>query len=204
MKFSLRSQFVTTALGLAFAPMLSAAPDDGSLWNNQTVRASLYADEIAGDIGDILTIVVQEESEISTSKSSSVSKENSIGTQIQRLLDESEQSYPGLQWAIESEFAGGGQVSDSQSAASRLSVVVIDRLPNGNLVVEGMRQVTMAGEINYAILRGYVRPADIREDNTILSSHIADARIEFVAEGSLTESQRQGWLSRLYNFLSPF
>ncbi|MFO7724819.1 MAG: flagellar basal body L-ring protein FlgH [Oceanipulchritudo sp.] len=194
---------------LAFAAglVLSLAPaeeSNGSLWNKKTVRGGMYADKIARGVGDILTIVVQEASEISSSKNSSVNKESSISTQIQRLLDNSDEDYPGLAWEVAREFEGGGQLSDSQSAESRLSVVVIDRLPNGNLVVEGMRQMVMANEVNYAVLRGYVRPADIRADNSILSSSIADARIEFVADGALSEAQREGWLSRLYSFLSPF
>lgn len=194
-------------LTLSIALVLSVAPADepnGSLWKTKTVRGGMYADKIAGDVGDILTIVVQEASEVSTSKSSSVNKESTISTQIQRLLDIADEDYPGLAWEVAREFEGGGQVSDSQSAESRLSVVVIDRLPNGNLVVEGMRQMVMANEVNYAVLRGYVRPSDIRADNSILSSSIADARIEFIAEGTLTEAQREGWLSRLYSFISPF
>ena len=181
-----------------------AAEPNGSLWKNKTVRSNMFADKIARDIGDILTIVVQEESEISTSKSSSVNKETTISTQIQRLLDIADEDYPGLAWEVAREFEGGGELSDSQSADSRLSVVVIDRLPNGNLVLEGMRKMAMANEVNYAVLRGYVRPTDIRADNSILSSSIADASIEFIAEGTLTEAQREGWLSRLYSFLSPF
>lgn len=192
---------LTAALVLSTAP---AAEPNGSLWTKKTVRGGMFADKIARDIGDILTIVVQEQSEVSTSKSSSVNKESSISTQIQRLLDNADEDYPGLAWEVAREFEGGGQLSDSQSAESRLSVVVIDRLPNGNLVVEGMRQMVMANEVNYAVLRGYVRPNDIRADNSILSSSIADARIEFIAEGTLTEAQREGWLSRLYSFISPF
>jgi len=199
------SRLISSVLtGMLLLPGLGLFASDGSLWSKKHCPTSMFSDRIARQVGDILTILVQESSSVRASKSSSLSKENSIGTEIQRLLDEATTDYPGLGWEVGSDFAGSGQMSDTQSASSRLSVVVIDRLPNGNLVIEGMRQVVMANERNFAVLRGYVRPDDITASNTILSSQIADAQIEFVAEGSLTESQRQGWLNRLYSFLSPF
>jgi len=164
----------------------------------------MYSDKIAAGVGDIVTVVVQERAEISASKSSSTNKSSSVADQIQRLIHASSGELPGLGWESANDFEGGGEISNSQSAQSRLSVVVVGRLPNGNLIIEGMRKVTMANEVNYAVLRGYIRPMDIRSDNSILSSQIADAEIEFVAEGSLTEAQRQGWLNRLYSFLNPF
>ena len=83
-------------------------------------------------------------------------------------------------------------------------MTVIDVLPNGNMVVEGVRLVRFSGETQYASLRGIVRPVDVQKDNTVLSTNIADAQVEFVSEGSLTEAQKKGWLLRLANKASPF
>ncbi|MEX0322949.1 MAG: flagellar basal body L-ring protein FlgH [Puniceicoccaceae bacterium] len=199
----MKSILYITILAFLCAGSLSAA-SNGSVWGKKGARASMYADNIAGDIGDIVTIVVQESASISASKSSSTSKESSLSNQIERLIHSSTGELPGLKWSGSNDFEGSGEISNSQSAQSRMSVVVIDKLPNGNLVIEGMRKVTMADEINYAVLRGYIRAEDIRADNSILSTHIADAQIEYVAEGTLTEAQRKGWLNRIYSFLSPF
>lgn len=196
------SQRLTLILILLCSTSLMAS--NGSLWKSKGVRGSMYSDKIAAGVGDIVTIVVQEQAQISASKSSSTSKESSLSDQLELLIQASTGELPGMAWNSASEFSGSGQISNTQSAQSRMSVIVIDRLPNGNLIIEGMRKVTMANEVNYAVLRGYIRPMDIRADNSILSSQVADAQIEYVAEGTLTEAQRQGWLNRLYSFLNPF
>jgi flagellar L-ring protein precursor FlgH len=83
-------------------------------------------------------------------------------------------------------------------------VQIIDTLPNGNLVVEGLREVAFTKERQFVSLRGIIRSYDIMPDNTVASSNIADARIEIVSEGTLTEAQRKGWLLRLNDKLNPF
>ncbi len=83
-------------------------------------------------------------------------------------------------------------------------MLVADVLPNGNLVIEGVRLVTFSGESQYVVLHGLVRPDDINPDNTVVSTNVADARVEFFSEGSLTDAQKRGWLSKLYEKLRPF
>jgi flagellar L-ring protein precursor FlgH len=95
-------------------------------------------------------------------------------------------------------------VNNTQSLTARAAVLVTDVLPNGNLVIEGARQVTFSGETQYVVLRGIVRPDDVVTGNTVLSSNIADARVEFLSEGNLTDAQKRGWLSKLYEKLRPF
>ena len=85
-----------------------------------------------------------------------------------------------------------------------MAVQVIDKLPNGNLVIEGIRQVGFGKERQFASLRGIIRPYDITITNTIPSTAVADARIEYVSEGSLTQSQKKGWLLRLDEKISPY
>lgn len=176
----------------------------GSLWQQSSARSNMFADKTAHDIGDILTVIVQESAQISASKASDTNKSGSVTDTISEFLNATLEKLPGFGWDFSNDFAGGGNLSDSQSAQSQLSLLVVDRLPNGNLVIEGMRRVSMANEINYAVVRGYVRPKDISSDNTILSSRIADAQVDFIAEGSLTEAQRKGWLNRLHDFVNPF
>jgi flagellar L-ring protein precursor FlgH len=176
----------------------------GSLWQQSTARSNMFADKTAHDIGDIVTVIVQESAEISASKASDTNKSTNVSDTISKFLNATVEKLPGFAWDASSDFAGGGNMSDSQSAESQLSLLVVDRLPNGNLVIEGMRRVTMANEINYAVVRGYIRPKDITASNTILSSRIADAQVDFIAEGSLTEAQRKGWLSRFHDFVNPF
>ena len=81
---------------------------------------------------------------------------------------------------------------------------MIDRQPSGNLIIEGVRRMILNNETNYVILRGIIRPVDVGSDNTILSNRIADAEVQLIAEGSLTEAQRKGWLNRAYDWVNPF
>lgn len=83
-------------------------------------------------------------------------------------------------------------------------MTVTDVLPNGNMVIEGTRVVTSGKETLYGYLRGIIRASDVLRDNTVLSGSIADARVEFVPEGSLTESQRRGWLLRISDKLRAY
>lgn len=191
--------------------VLSAPMSKGeSLWTDKGMGARMFADRRAMAVGDIITVVIQETSRISASKATSTDKSTSTQDQINRLIYSSvpifEQNgeLPGNDWSSSSSFSGGGSISDEQSAQTQLSAVVIDRQPNGNLVVEGIRRTVLNEEKNYVIIRGLIRPTDIRSDNTVLSSRIADAEVEMIAEGSLTEAQRRGWLTRLQNWLSPF
>jgi flagellar L-ring protein precursor FlgH len=101
-------------------------------------------------------------------------------------------------------YSGGGAVNNANTLNSTAAVVVTDVLPNGNLVIEGRRVVTFSGETQYVALHGIVRPYDIAIDNTIQSANIANARVEFSSSGQLTDAQKQGWFSKLYEFLRPF
>ncbi len=101
-------------------------------------------------------------------------------------------------------YTGGGAINNSNSLTATAAVVVTDVLPNGNLVIEGRRVIMFSGETQYVVLRGLVRPLDIAPDNTVQSANIADARLEFSSEGQLTDAQKRGWFSKLYEMLRPF
>lgn len=197
--------FFATFWGLANLSWVSTSQAQvGSLWQQSSARSNMFADKTAHQVGDIVTVIIQESAEISASKAADTNKSSNVSDTISQLLNATVEKLPGFGWDASSDFTGGGNISDSQSAESQLSLLVVDRLPNGNLVIEGMRRVTMANEINYAVVRGYIRPKDISSNNTILSSRIADAQVDFIAEGSLTEAQRKGWLSRFHDFINPF
>jgi len=107
-----------------------------------------------------------------------------------------------------STYSGGGTIVNSQVLTSAMAVQVIDVLPNGNLVIEGIRQVAFSKERQFMSLRGIIRPADVGVidgvQNAVSSAAIADARIDVVSEGSVTEAQKKGWLLRLDEKISPY
>ncbi len=199
-------------LAVAFAGSGQAAPS-GSLWPavGQPAR-SLTADRKAAAAGDILTIVISESAVAQSTQSKQSERESSIEDAVQRFLFSAASSglgthngeLPSISIAGKSGYSGGGAVNNSQSLSARAAVLVSDVLPNGNLVIEGVRVVTFSGETQYVVLHGLVRRDDIARDNTVLSTNIAEARVEFHSEGSLTDAQKRGWLAKTYEKLRPF
>ena len=119
---------------------------------------------------------------------------------------------PGTEIETKTSNQGGGSIANTQNLKGRVSVVVIDVLPNGVLVLEGARMVTFSGESYYAVLKGMVRQEDIgfgfkdglRYRNIVSSQFIADAQIEFVSKGSLNDAQKESWYQKLAAILNPF
>lgn len=104
----------------------------------------------------------------------------------------------------ESEFSGGGRIKKQGSVKAILPVRVRRILPNGDLYVEGTKTVIIGEEQRHLYVSGIVRPIDVLSDGSVSSSRIADAEIEYAAEGDATDHERQGWLARLLTQLWPF
>lgn len=176
----------------------------GSLWLNSSNRETgLYSDLRACDVGDIVTIVVSENSSMINNMSMSTARSSNMGFELKDLLyaGSVDATYKGSSPKTDinltdNDHQGSGSLSNTQTLNAYISVQVIDRLPNGNLVLEGMRRVSYSGETYYMITRGICRTYDVNSSNQVLSSYVADASIEVVTEGTLTESQRKGWLMK--------
>ena len=194
--------FSATALALALS-----APA-ASLWTAGPGDRSMYADHKAARAGDIITIVVSESVAAQSSQSTKSSRDSSIADAVTSFLYPTtglhKGALPSIQLGGKAAYNGGGDVSNKQSLDSRAAVLVTDVLPNGNLVIEGASVVAFSGETQYVVLHGLVRMDDVASDNTVQSSNIADARVEFISEGSLTDAQKRGWLTKLYEKLRPF
>jgi flagellar L-ring protein precursor FlgH len=201
---------------LAFAAALAAAVTGDSvraesLWPagaSAGAPAAMTADRKAGRAGDILTIVVSESVAAQNSQSTKSNRDASISDAVSTFfypgLGTHKGVMPSMQVAGKAAYDGGGDISNNQSLVSRAAVTVTDVLPNGNLVISGVRVVTFSGETQYVVLHGIVRRDDIANDNTVMSSNIADARVEFHSQGQLSDAQKRGWLAKFYEKLRPF
>lgn len=184
-----------------------------SLWQKTSSHyKGRLADKTARTKGDILTIVISETNTLSNTLSTTTAKEADINNLVTSFLFPAAASgfgshngaLPRTQIEGDNEYTGGGTISNTLSLTGKASVMVIDVLPNGNLVIEGVRVISSSGERQYVVLHGFVRPYDITSDNMVMSDRIADARIEYISEGSLTEAQKKGWLMRLNDAINPF
>jgi flagellar L-ring protein FlgH len=201
-RFAFTSDFPRLAAFLLAAGLLPLELVGESLWlKNTTMETGMFADRRARARGDVVTIIVGEDASMRNSVTMQTSRESSVATDIQRLLFDDILRRNGQTPSTSATFGpnthnGSGSVNNSQTLTARIAVQILDVLPNGNLVLEGVRRISYSGETFYLLTRGICRSTDVARDNTIHSSNIADATIEVISEGDLTESQRKGWLMR--------
>jgi flagellar L-ring protein precursor FlgH len=180
----------------------------------------LYADDVARNIGDVLTIKISEDSKIDNKAKRDLKKESgwsatfgggpnfksdstSNGT-FHKLLPE--QLLPVFDMTAESEneLKSKADYKDERSFVDRITVVVMDILPNNNLVVMGTRNRDIAGDIQTIEVSGIVRPSDIAFDNTVKSEQVADFRIVSKNSGIAAPYNKPGWLGRIFDIFWPF
>jgi flagellar L-ring protein precursor FlgH len=200
------------AAPLALLLALSTTPTlADSLWQDGNSRP-MIGDKRAVAIGDILSIVVQENSTATKDNNTKTSKKSSVDTSLNTILYSPTASkfltkggqLPALNVSAKQDFDGGGKINNSEKMIARIAVRVVDVLPNQNLVIEGRRQTSFASETQDIILRGIVRPADITSGNTVFSYNVADATIRIVSKGAITDNQRKGWFTRVWEKVTPF
>ena len=187
----------------------------GSLWQEENGRAYLYEDMRAMRVGDILTIKIVENHRGSKSADTSAERDSTIQNSLSgsaigyigipgiRLGGEARRGL-GIDASASNKFGGKGATNREGTLTGTISVVVTEVLPNGDLRVEGRREVTVNSEKQLMTIAGIVRRVDVNTKNTVLSTAIADAKIVYSGLGVLDDVQRPGWLVRVLDWVSPF
>jgi len=192
--------------------LLAAVPVLGdSLWNART-SSSIISVHRARAVGDILTVLVQENNTATKENKTSTAKSSSVDASIASFLYSPAASglltkggkLPAMKMSGANNFDGGGKINNSETITANIAVRVIDVLPNGNLVIEGSRKTSFSGETQEAVLRGVIRFDDIQANNTVYSYNIADATIKYVSNGAVTDSQKKSWFTKVWDKVSPF
>ena len=196
-------------------PALPPPKTLGSLWQEENGRAYLYEDMRAMRVGDILTIKIVENHKGSKSADTTAERDSTIqnslaGTAVGyigipgiRLGGEARRGL-GIDASATNKFGGKGATSREGTLTGTMSVVVTEVLPNGDLRVEGRREVTVNSEKQMMTIGGLVRRVDVDTKNTVLSTAIADAKIVYSGLGVLDDVQRPGWLVRILDWISPW
>jgi len=183
----------------ATAPVAPATPPvaDGAIYHDAQ-GMELFADPRAHRTGDILTIVLVENTQAVKKANTSTSKTNKDNIGAPSLLG---RTFNKAAVGIDSghSFDGGGSSSQSNQLTGNITVTVAQRLGNGNLMVRGEKLLTINQGQELIRITGIVRPQDIGQDNTVPSTRVADARIGYTGRGSLADANTQGWLSRFFN-----
>lgn len=191
---------------------------EGSLWEERS--SSFYMDNTARRINDILTIKIDEISKASQQVSTKTSRDSSILASITKFLgspldfglknlwgkDDTGADLPfkpEITSSAKSSHSGSGKITGSGKLSAEITAKVIEVMPNGNLIIEGRKEVTIDKEKRFIILSGIVRPEDVEFDNTVFSSKIADARIEYTGTGVISDKQSPGFLHRVFDWVYP-
>ena len=158
--------------------------------------ASVAADNKAQGVGDVVLVLIFEAASAAnrvrnrSSKETALSGELGIGS-----IDED----AGLR--LRGGYTGNGEVERSDRLAATMTAQVVEVLPNGDLLIEGRQEIAVNGEERVVAVRGQVRPLDISADNTIVSSRLANARIDYDGKGFVSRSAKPGIINRIFSFL---
>jgi flagellar L-ring protein precursor FlgH len=177
----------------------------GSIYQQANFRP-LFEDRRARFIGDTITIRITENTAASKNSQASADRTSSITAAVPVVQGLPGKTFQGtsLQAGTDSEFEGKGGASATNAFTGNITVTVIDVLPNGNLLVSGEKQIAMSQGTEFIRFSGVINPVTITAANTVASTQVADARIEYRANGYIDEAQTMGWLARFFNNVMPF
>lgn len=189
-------------------PEMLPPPTSGAIYQAGQ-EMTLFQDPKAHRVGDIITIVLVEQTSASKKADTTTAKKNDIAIANPTLfgapLSFNMPGNPhrdlnlGTTLSGSRDFTGSGDSSQSNQLTGNVSVTVAEVLANGNLVVRGEKRLTINQGDEYLKFSGIVRPTDVGPDNTILSTQVADAKISYVGKGMLDEANSNGWLARMFN-----
>jgi flagellar L-ring protein precursor FlgH len=206
MRYIITTYFFVSAIFLIINNHVQA----DSIWRKRiTLNTNLFSDNRARGVGDIVTVKISESTEITGTEDSSAESSNSHSINLDtsnfltRVKDIS--GYlPNITADTSHNFAGKGDYESNRNINLELTAVVTEMLANGNLIIEGNRDVNVNGEKYTIKLSGIIRPIDINLDNEVQSTSIANANITLEGKGFLTRAGKRGWWNRIREVVWPF
>jgi len=167
----------------------------------QNSYSSLFSDQKANRIGDAITIIVMESSQASNNASTSASRESALGFSANGAFDQTPLPKASLNIGSQNDFNGSGSTKTTGLIKTKISASIDTIFANGNMRIIGNKKITINGEDQIIVIKGIVRPSDIYADNTVYSFNISDAEIVFEGSGVIDNSQRSGWLTKIFHWL---
>ncbi|MFO0565966.1 MAG: flagellar basal body L-ring protein FlgH [Polyangiaceae bacterium] len=186
-------------------------PSSGSIYSE--AQAGFLEDTRALRVGDIVRIRINEQADAQGGATTNLKKDTSRSGGVDSLLGlvpAIKKAYPNIdpadlmKLAAEYDFSGEGKTQRAGKLRGTIGVHVKKELPNGDLYVEGTKVVMINHEEYHLYVSGVLRPTDIEGDNSVDSSLIADARVEFTGRGDIADQVERGWLTKLLDTINPF
>lgn len=187
-------------------------PSEGTIYSEKS--QNLYQDTRARNIGDIVMVKIVETSSGNKKAETTTSRDSTLTGGISSLFGYEKlftgknsahtPSLTSMSATLGKDFTGTGETKRDSTVTATISARVVDKSLDGNLIIQGYREIRVNNETQHIILSGIVRPEDISKDNSILSSYIADARIEYGGTGVISNKQQPGWFANLVDVTWPF
>lgn len=185
-------------------PPAPPAAANGAIFQPQYGYAPLTSGQRAAQVGDVITIVLTERTQGTSSSTAQTNRDGSIGITPPTTGPLSLFSASDAAMGATNSFQGRGQTAQANSLTGEITVTVEEVLPNGTMRVRGEKNLRINRGNEAIRVSGIVRQGDLTADNRVLSTRIADARIDYLGRGEIARSSRMGWLQRFFNILSPF
>ncbi len=183
-----------------------------SLW--RTGSRSFFNDQRASRIGDIITVNIEIDDRAELSNSSDRQRESSTSAGLSnffglerslgQLFNNAFDTENMIGAEAESEHRGSGAINREEKIELTVAAVIVDRLPNGNLVLAGRQEVRINGELRELTVSGVIRPEDVTSSNTVNHTQIAEARISYGGRGTISTVQRPNWGQRIGDAITPW
>jgi len=183
-----------------------------SLWGNG--KQTFFKDQRAKNIGDILTVMIEIDDEADLKNSTERDRDGSekqglpnyLGTetQLSKVLPEAVDPSSLVSMNSTSSTKGEGKIKRAEKISLKLAATIIQKLPNGNFVINGRQQTRVNNELRDLTLQGVIRPEDILNNNSISYEKIAEARISYGGKGNISELQQPRYGQQLFDVVFPF
>ncbi len=204
----------TPHLGIALLAILlfpRCLPAD-SIWDRRSPQSAyLFVDNRARQVGDLLTIVVRETTDVDHKDKRAMDKQteaggvfNFSGKAVDAVTSRSASANLDTATTSKRTFDSRAEFTSERGFTDRMTVTVIDVLPNGNLLIEGKRRRVVTGEDRTLLVSGMVRPDDIGAGNIVQSQFIANFQIAYEGNGPESSFTNQDWFARMLNHAWPF
>ena len=201
----------------------SIQPDFTNIEVKKTSAGAVYngggglfaSDRRANNVGDIITITLEESLNASNSGSETLSKTDAYAFDLPealfgpssllgKLFFNGGIKENNLAGGTTQSFTGSGTAAQANTLTGTISVTVVRVYPNGNMEVKGERKLSYNSGTEYIRLSGVIRPEDISSSNTVSSTKVADAQLSYTGTGDMNDSVTRGWLGRYFAYISPF
>lgn len=185
---------------------MNAHTPNGAIWQPGT-NVSLFEDSRAHRVGDLITVLIQENANATKSTNTTVNKSDDVSAGLSSFFGKpfTVGGYsPSMGLTSSTKFGGNGATSQSNTFTTTLQATVLQVMSNGNMQISGQKEVMLNGGHEYIRVAGVVRAADVSPQNTVLSTQIANARVEYSGTGDVYAAAKVPWLASFFLSLWPF